>query len=62
MMGMKMTAKWTGLCNTTYTFFPFIITFCQILLLTLHHSLRKKKNNIPSHYLLIFLQSQALKE
>lgn len=52
MMDMKITAKRVGFCNTTYTFFPFIITLCQILFLAPPHPLGRKK--IPSHYLLIF--------
>lgn len=53
MMDRKITAKRTELCNTAYTFFLSIITFCQILFLTLPHHLGKKNSktlppNLPS--------------
>lgn len=44
---MKITAKRVGFCNTTYTFFPFIITLCQILFLAPPHPLGRKKNSKP---------------
>lgn len=57
---MKMTAKWTGLCNTTYTFFLFIISFCHIFFSLFLIPLEKKTKTIPRHYLLISHASKSI--
>ena len=54
---MKITAKWIGFCNTTYTFYSSL-HFARFYFSLFPIPLEEKKKKIPSHYLLIF---QALK-